>query len=614
VGAIQHPDLAALLRAVIAAAEAAGRRLAAEFARPQGPRGHGSHADIDDEIEEELRGRLLELLPARWRGEESGVAAGAGGPYCWLVDPHDGTSSYLAGEPGSAVSIALLRDGVPVLGVVHAPLSPDRGADTIAWAEGLDRLLRNGLPVASRFGDRDVSAGDIVFLSPSAAEWPLCNARAVSPARFVALPSIAYRLARVAAGDGVAAVSRHGPCGWDYAAGHALTRGAGGVLLDERGAEVAYTVDGASNTQSCFGGAPRATRTLAARDWSRVQDGPRMRPRLTLGWPRAAAGDVLDRAVGCLMGHIAGDSLGSLVEFETPDQIAGRYPDGVRDLADGGTWDTIAGQPTDDSELALGLARALVGSAAWPGEAVAAAYGDWYASRPFDIGGTTGQAFSAAASALSAKAMEAQRVASRTSQSNGALMRCSPIGIWARSPDEAIAAARKDALLSHPHPLCQAASAALVAAIASGIRGGDRDAMLAAAEVAVAAPGAETLREALACAKRGEGPLDFVHQQGSVMIAFQNAFRQLAGGRPLEDALIETVRQGGDTDTNAAICGALIGAVDGRGAIPPRWSTAILACRTLAEAAAPHPRDPRYWPDDVPLLAEALLLRATQAG
>jgi ADP-ribosyl-[dinitrogen reductase] hydrolase len=138
--------------------------------------------------------------------------------------------------------------------------------------------------------------------------------------------------------------------------------------------------------------------------------------------------------------------------------------------------------------------------------------------------------------------------------------------------------------------------------------------MLAAAEVAVAAPGAETLREALACAKRGEGPLDFVHQQGSVMIAFQNAFRQLAGGRPLEDALIETVRQGGDTDTNAAICGALIGAVDGRGAIPPRWSTAILACRTLAEAAAPHPRDPRYWPDDVPLLAEALLLRATQAG
>jgi 3'-phosphoadenosine 5'-phosphosulfate (PAPS) 3'-phosphatase len=100
---------------------------------------------VDDEIEAALRKQLLELLPARWRGEETGVLAGAGGPYCWLVDPHDGTSAFLAGEGGSSVSIALLRDGVPVLGVVHAPLSPDRGPDTIAWAEGLDHLLRTGL-------------------------------------------------------------------------------------------------------------------------------------------------------------------------------------------------------------------------------------------------------------------------------------------------------------------------------------------------------------------------------------------------------------------------------------------------------------------------------------
>jgi ADP-ribosyl-[dinitrogen reductase] hydrolase len=116
---------------VIAAAEAAGRTLAAEFARPDGPRGGADHADVDDEIEAALRKQLLELLPARWRGEETGVLAGAGGPYCWLVDPHDGTSAFLAGERGSSVSIALLRGGVPVLGVVHAPLSPDRGPDTI---------------------------------------------------------------------------------------------------------------------------------------------------------------------------------------------------------------------------------------------------------------------------------------------------------------------------------------------------------------------------------------------------------------------------------------------------------------------------------------------------
>jgi ADP-ribosyl-[dinitrogen reductase] hydrolase len=133
-----HVNLRILLQPVIAAAEAAGRTLAAEFARPDSPRGYGSHADVDDEIEAVLRKQLLELLPARWLGEETGARAGAGGPYCWLVDPHDGTSAFLAGERGSAVSIALLRNGVAVLGVVHSPLSADRGPDTIAWAEGLD--------------------------------------------------------------------------------------------------------------------------------------------------------------------------------------------------------------------------------------------------------------------------------------------------------------------------------------------------------------------------------------------------------------------------------------------------------------------------------------------
>jgi ADP-ribosyl-[dinitrogen reductase] hydrolase len=203
-------NLRDLLQSVIVVAEAAGRVLAAEFARPGGPRGHGSHADVDEEIEAVLRKQLLELLRARWRGEESGLEEGVGGPYCWLVDPHDGTSAFLAGERGSGVSIALLRDGIPVLGVVHSPLSADRGPDTIAWAEGLDHLLRNGVPVASGLADATLSKGAIVFVSQAAPEWPDGNARAVAPARFVALPSIAYRLARVAAGDGVAAVSLNG--------------------------------------------------------------------------------------------------------------------------------------------------------------------------------------------------------------------------------------------------------------------------------------------------------------------------------------------------------------------------------------------------------------------
>jgi ADP-ribosylglycohydrolase/fructose-1,6-bisphosphatase/inositol monophosphatase family enzyme len=599
---------ASLLPAVIALAEAAGDVLAAEFVRPDGPRGQGSHAEVDHEIEATLRARLLELLSARWRGEETGALEGDGGPYCWLVDPHDGTSAFLAGERGSSVSIALLRDGIPVLGVVHCPLSPDRGKDTVAWAEGLPHLLRNNMPVEPALVTAGLSAGTVVFVSQAAPEWPVGNARAVAPARFVALPSIAYRLARVAAGDGVAAVSLNGPCGWDYAAGHALIRGAGGILIDEQGDEVTYKTNGSSYTGFCFGGAPLAVRELAGRDWSSVRSGQHVMPRTQISWPRQASDSALDRAVGCLMGQISGDSLGSLVEFQTADQIADEYPDGVRDLADGGYWSTIAGQPTDDSELALDLARTLVGRTHWSSEAVADAYAGWYASQPFDIGGTTRQALSAAAAAPAKKAEIARAAANRQSQANGALMRCAAIGIWAKNPSDAAAAARSDACLTHPNPVCQATSAAFVAAISTAIEGGDLVAMLDAAETAIPEPEARQVRAALAAARRGEGPKEFFHQQGWVLIAFQNAFCHLAQGTTLEAALIETVGRGGDTDTNAAICGALLGALQGRTAIPVRWSMPVLACRALPKFAR-RPRPARYWPDDVSLLAEALLSR-----
>jgi ADP-ribosylglycohydrolase len=75
----------------------------------------------------------------------------------------------------------------------------------------------------------------------------------------------------------------------------------------------------------------------------------------------------------------------------------------------------------------------------------------------------------------------------------------------------------------------------------------------------------------------------------------------------VEELLVATVGRGGDTDTNAAVAGALLGALHGRGAFPPRWIYRVLACRPLAEAADPRPRPMVYWPDDVLELAEALL-------
>src|SRR5690606_7085077 len=93
----------------------------------------------------------------------------------------------------------------------------------------------------------------------------------------------------------------------------------------------------------------------------------------------------VNRAQGCLLGQLAGDTLGSLVEFQSPEEIRRSYPAGVRKLADGGTWNTIAGQPTDDSEMALLLARMLTERGAYDPGAALRAYQFWHDSDPFDL-------------------------------------------------------------------------------------------------------------------------------------------------------------------------------------------------------------------------------------
>src|ERR1700760_683864 len=159
-----------ILPAVIDLVTQAGIRLAAEFSRPDGPRAGGKEtAPIDSEIELFLRARLTTLLPARFVGEEEGVLAAEANGYCWVVDPHDGTRAFLEGRRGSAISVALLRQGTPVLAVVYAPTSPDRGPDMIAWAEGAG-IARNGTPVRVDLSDRDLAATDVVFLNHGAGQ------------------------------------------------------------------------------------------------------------------------------------------------------------------------------------------------------------------------------------------------------------------------------------------------------------------------------------------------------------------------------------------------------------------------------------------------------------
>src|ERR1700731_460376 len=196
-----------ILPAVIDLVKQAGSWLAAEFSRPDGPRFSDTNTSpIDTEIELFLRDHLTALLPARFVGEEAGVVAAEANGFCWVVDPHDGTRAFLEGRRGSAISVGLLRHGVPVLGVVYAPIGPDRGPDLLAWPEGSE-ITRNGVPAAINLSHRGLAPTDVVFLNHGAGQRPVWNSTACTFARFMPLPSIAYRLARGAVGGGVATVT-----------------------------------------------------------------------------------------------------------------------------------------------------------------------------------------------------------------------------------------------------------------------------------------------------------------------------------------------------------------------------------------------------------------------
>ena len=307
--------------------------------------------------------------------------------------------------------------------------------------------------------------------------------------------------------------------------------------------------------------------------------------------------DKILRAQGCLLGQLAGDALGGLVEFQSPEAIRRKYPNRVRELANGGTWNTIAGQPTDDSEMALMLARMLIKQRRYDPEEARKAYAFWINSAPFDCGSTVSSGLRGRVKA--------------DSQANGAMMRISPLGIFGANYDLQQVAewARQDAALTHPHPVCLQANALFSMAIAKAI-GTLKSAQELyeqikkwAAELEVEAP----LMNAVADAATNP-PADYLHQQGWVLIAFQNALWQLLHAPNLEEGVVDTVMRGGDTDTNAAIAGALLGAVYGREAIPAQWVEKLLSCRP--EAGQPHVRHPRpecFWPVDAMELAERLI-------
>jgi len=615
-------DLRRALDQAVQAAIEAGDTLRRVFRRANVPQEASDHSNVEEEIERVIADRLLAAMPgAGFCGEETGTrepSTSLSTQYVWVVDPNDGTSAFMDGARGSAVSIGLLREGVPVLGVVYSPLAPDDDGDLFSWAEGCGPISRNGRPVIRAEWPVNLHPHDVVLLARHADRASSRNAACVAPGRFRALPSIAYRLALAAAGEAAAAASVVQLCGWDYAAGHALIRAAGGTVLDGDGSQISYSYDGRSAARGCFAGSPSLAHSLRGKPWHKIigqpDQGYDTPPNLVTLKPGESVPDakLLRRAQGCLLGQVAGDNLGALVEFKSASEIS---RDSVEYLRDGGQWNILAGQPTDDSELALCLARAIVDSGKYDVEAVVRLYHTWYESSPFDIGNTIGRALRSVSNrdlARGIAATTAETHANGDSQANGSLMRVSPLGIYSHclAPEQAAELARRESRITHPNLVCREACAAFVVAISAAIGMGTDPLETYARAVQWAkrnCQSSEVLQAITDASSRP--PRSYSTNSGWVLTALQNAFYQLTHAADLREGVVNTVSRGGDTDTNAAIAGALLGAVYGRDAVPEQWKQMILSCRPIQGLPGVyHPRPRFLWPVDVLELAERLLV------
>ena len=237
-------DFPSLLRVAAHAAFAGGAIVAEHFgstgnAHEKAPGDWVSDVDTGSEaaVRESLEGDQPSLPVF---GEEGG---GVRSDVGWLVDPLDGTANFLHGFPAVGVSVALVEHGVPVVGVVHAPLL---GVTYTARKGG--GAFSNGeqITVSGRDPDRAICATGFPFRAKADRLDEYLPVFEAALRRFEDLRragSASLDLAWTAAGvfDGYFEQAL-GP--WDVAAGALLVREAGGVVTDWSGDDRAWLTSG----------------------------------------------------------------------------------------------------------------------------------------------------------------------------------------------------------------------------------------------------------------------------------------------------------------------------------------------------------------------------------
>jgi myo-inositol-1(or 4)-monophosphatase len=188
--------------------------------------------DADIAVDALLRERLHTVAPAYgWQSEESAGRFDHAHRRRWVIDPIDGTRSFIKKLPDWSIAAALVERGRPIVAVVHAPMTDEMFVAVVGGG-----AARNGKPIA---------ASTTSLLSAARLTGPRSTIDALLEAgvRFEIVPrihSLALRFARVASGEVDVALASERSRDWDLAAADLLVHEAGGALSTDAGTKLVY--------------------------------------------------------------------------------------------------------------------------------------------------------------------------------------------------------------------------------------------------------------------------------------------------------------------------------------------------------------------------------------
>jgi ADP-ribosyl-[dinitrogen reductase] hydrolase len=294
--------------------------------------------------------------------------------------------------------------------------------------------------------------------------------------------------------------------------------------------------------------------------------------------------DLADRVSACVLGLALGDALGAPFEFRRSSDVPEPLP------AFGLPWmGSPPGTTTDDTAMARNLVRSLAARGGFDAEDLAARHVAWYRSDPPDIGNQTRLALAAIARGepvADASRRVFERRGPEVSAGNGSVMYCAPLGAaYANRPGELSDLAPRLSAITHHDGRCRTAVLAVTVAVAALVRGRSRpDALAAALEAAADRDGGEELEflvESAGTVRPVDGP-----DQGFCLFAAGLGLQTLTRDQEFEPELRRVVGLGGDTDTNGAVAGAILGAALGRAGLPGGWLARLKGRNEIEREAA----------------------------